>query len=232
MIKRLLLLLIIFALSLTVKAQGPPTLKVTTITVNGIANFPDTIYGGVFYSYIITIRNLDSTITYVSDSTEAFTINMRTDSSLIGAFTIYSDSAQIVILPGDSFSLQYSDTFPSGGFKIGNNVVVVWPSINTLLPSLIADSSYFTIYFPGILGIPDFDKLNLLVYPNPFIDLLSFSNTYDNHQLYIYDEAGRLVYQNPFDKKSYDLSFLKQGLYLVELRKSNIVVARRKMIKR
>lgn len=232
MIKRALLLLTLFAFALGAKAQNLPTLKVTQISANGVSNFPDTIYQGQFYTLSITVANLSNNITYVNDSNKIFSVFMQADSTLI-PFSIYNDTALFTIAPGGIITFVAIDSFSTPQLKLGNNVVVVWPSVSSSTGSSInTDSTYFATYFVGISGIENVSNTNTLIYPNPFSESITILKENDTRmQLFIFDETGRLVYQNPVDKKSYDLSFLKQGLYFVELRKANTVVAHKKLVK-
>lgn len=228
MIKRLLLLLIIFASSFSVKAQGLPTLKVTTITANGVANFPDTIYQGVQYNFSITVANLDST-PFVNNGTPFSILMQKVDTGGFLPFAIYITNLQFTIAAFDSMVFFATDSFSPPQLKLGNNVVVVWPSVTSSIINYIDDT--ISTYLVGTSGIPEIEKSDLLFYPNPFIDFLNIRNTFDyTGQVFIYDGTGRVVY-NSGRKETYNLSFLKSGMYLIEVRKNNIAVARRKMMK-
>ncbi len=236
MFKRLFILLTIIALSLSGKAKNLPTLKVTNITANGVNNFPDTIYGGITYSYLITVTNTDTSLTFFNDTSfiaGLFTIKAQLADTSLPEFTLFSDSNFFQILPGDSITFQLTDSFGTG-LKLGNNVVVVWPSkVGSGITSFIIDSTYYNIYFIGSTGINEIPIAELRIYPNPFGENISIDNPAESKfRVFIYDAEGRIVYQNPLDRKSFDLSFLKSGAYLVEVRNSSKVLSRKKIIKR
>lgn len=231
MLKRLLLFLSIICIGTSVRAQFLPTLKVTSIAANGVFNFPDTIYGGTFYTYSIVVQNTDLQNTYTNSPSTIFSIKMQTDT--LPELVLFSDSSQFTISPGDTAIFTVADSFPSPSFKLGNNVVVVWPSVTNGTQPFIVDSTFFNVYYIGLSGIHDFDIAPISIYPNPFSDYLKVDfNEEESPQLFIYDVAGKLVYSNGGRSKMYDLSFLKSGAYLLEVRKKNAIVAHRMLIKK
>ncbi len=230
MLKRLLLFLSLIYIGTSSRAQFLPTLKITSITSNGVFNFPDTIYGGTSYTYSIVVQNTDLQNTYTNSPSTIFSIKMQTDT--LPELVLFSDSAQFTISPGDTVIFTVSDSFPSPSFKLGNNVVVVWPSVSNGTQPFIVDSTFFNVYYIGLSGIHDFDIAPISIYPNPFSDYLKVDfNEEESPRLFIYDATGKLVYNNCSRTEMYDLSFLKSGMYLIEVRKKNTTVARRKMIK-
>jgi hypothetical protein len=70
---------------------------------------------------------------------------------------------------------------------------------------------------------------NIKLYPNPFQSNLNFSeNIIGNYQ--IYDFTGKLVYSDKVNSKKIDLSNLKKGFYVIEI-KSDKALIREKIIK-
>lgn len=231
MLRKFLFLFTIVVLSFSVKAQNLPTLKVLS-SVNNIPIFPDTIYGNAVYTIYISIQNVSTNnLTYVNSPAIPFSVKALADSSF-GSFTLYTDSTSFTLAPNDTFVVQVIDTFPSGAFKLGNNVVVVWPSKSGGLLDFIADSTVTSTYYAGTSSIREYRNQKLLIYPNPFNQSVKIDFNFEQRiDFYVYDLSGRMLYQQPLEDNNLDLSFLKEGIYFMELRKQGLVLSRNKMIK-
>jgi hypothetical protein len=152
--------------------------------------------------------------------------------SVFGNFQIYSDTSSFVLTPGDSVVFTTVVAFPPGAFKLGNNVVVVWPSKINGAIDFIADTTINQTYYVGVSGVKENTKPNLIIYPNPFEQTVTLEYDFDEQiQFTIYDLAGRMILQNPLHENTLDLSFLKEGIYFMELRNQNKIISRSKMIK-
>lgn len=222
--KRIYILIIGLLFTFGTQAQ---ILRVTNVFANGITGFPDTIYAGQFYNYTVVVTNFD-TATYVNNGT--FTINWLADSTF-GSFVIYQDTSVFTIAGNDSVSFQVADTFPQNAFKTGNNVVVVWPSLISGTSAFIADTFQLdSVYFVKTTGINDLSINRLSVNPNPFHSFISIANMQPSaRELLVYDVSGYLVYKTIPSGQIYDLSFLKPGLYLLEVRYDKYSPARKKL---
>ena len=58
-------------------------------------------------------------------------------------------------------------------------------------------------------------EIDLLLYPNPFDEILNISQEYKYDYLKIFDINGKLVLQT--SKESIDTKFLKEGIYILKL---------------
>lgn len=65
----------------------------------------------------------------------------------------------------------------------------------------------------------DEKKYNIRLYPNPVTNSLSFETDDKSllKQITIYGIEGKLIYTNKLENNTLDLSFLKQGVYIIEL---------------
>ena len=59
------------------------------------------------------------------------------------------------------------------------------------------------------------NSLDLIIYPNPFDDVINIDQQYKFEHLKLYDINGKLVLQS--SKKSIDTKFLKEGVYILKL---------------
>lgn len=85
---------------------------------------------------------------------------------------------------------------------------------------------------PTTVGVYEFDKAKINVYPNPASNICTVLFQADNATLSLYDATGRLISQQPFDKIGVlELSRMNSGMYIVEIKEKDGEVIRRKMIK-
>ncbi|MFI5148701.1 MAG: hypothetical protein ACHQRM_03145 [Bacteroidia bacterium] len=146
--------------------------------------------------------------------------------------TIPSGFSQTLVLHRTYGTL---NTAPSGPYRTGINVIVIWPSCPAD-PSAITsqDSLRDTVYITSVAGIQSF-RLNKLfeLYPNPCMGQVRLSERditeEDVDQVWIYDEKGRIC--GHFLKQiMFDLSYLQRGSYLVEVLFRDGKRGRRKLI--
>jgi hypothetical protein len=75
---------------------------------------------------------------------------------------------------------------------------------------------------PGLLGTKDIVKdKKTNVYPNPFKDNLSLQSDEKIQNIKVFDISGRFVFKKEISayKKEINLSFLKPGVYSIEIQK-------------
>jgi hypothetical protein len=186
------------------------------LRVSAILNFPDTAILNQNVPAIVIIENTGS-IPYQG----ALSVGIATDSSSGTTNLLYFGTQPIIILPLDTVWLVPSNgyTFTNPVFKLGNNVVVVWP-IST--QSITVDSLYTGVYINGVLGVND--KLNeptIKVVPNPasdFISLRDLNNSIESVR--IYSTLGNLMFESSTtndQQKDIDISNFSSGLYIVRI---------------
>lgn len=84
------------------------------------------------------------------------------------------------------------------------------------------------IWTPNSLSLDDLNKNDVVIYPNPALNILNIEGLdQDNYNYVIYDMAGRIVMQNSINGKSIEVDSLNQGNYIL-----NITDGTRKIIKK
>ncbi len=130
-------------------------------------------------------------------------------------------SASIDLFPYDA------GTEEGTGYSISNSPTDPQENITSLVniaPFNDQRIGYFTITLLSVLGIED-EILNdkIKIYPNPSNGLISFSNTLGNpiNKFEVYDLLGKQVFNELLNEneinKTFDVSQLKSGIYLVKL---------------
>ena len=208
------------------KSQGTATLKVTAL-----ADFPDlpadTAYEGVSYIFNIMLKNNtnDSISSQVS-------INLQVDSIIL---PIASTSPTFILHSGDSVIIpvtQYNFTQPQ--YKMGNNIVVVWPVVNGLVVPI--DSFITDVYFVPLNSLVNNELTDpaFQIYPIPASDFLEMEMENYNQVEYvrIFSPTGQLVKEfQTENRQRIDISFLRNGMYICEVKMDGMIV-RRKFIKK
>ncbi len=105
-------------------------------------------------------------------------------------------------------------------------------SCNSLFSMLDVELDY-------AIGIQEFDKLKLSIYPNPGSGLfnITFVNTTEKSiNLKVYDLLGEPVYESVIDTKggvieTLDLTHLSDGIYIISLQNEEVIVNRRIIIR-
>ena len=90
------------------------------------------------------------------------------------------------------------------------------------------DDITITIDFPTV-GLDDFAKNGLVMYPNPSKGVVTIESQYEIQQIHIYNTIGQLVLTS--NTATIDLSAREQGVYLVQVTLENGRVAVHKLVK-
>ena len=184
----------------------------------------DTLYGA------ISIYNVGNS-TYQGDIEVVMAID-----SFSGSFTYVRDTiVGAVINPFDTISYNFlqpagtSTSTPPGPFRIGTNVIVIWPAavgnpgVNTV------DTVRDTVTVVEALSIVDIEYQSIPVYPNPVSGQLFFKKD-DIEEVRIYSVDGKLVLQcGPNDT---ELSNLAPCMYTIIVRTTEGLRGRARVIKR
>jgi hypothetical protein len=127
----------------------------------------------------------------------------------------------------------YSTVAQGGKYRIGNNVIVVWPILNNtgMSHDTIRDTVYINSSFAGISKL-DVNDL-FWMYPNPshsFVHIgIESVPTRAIAEVRLFDMKGRLV--NSYLKQEIiDVGDLPKGMYFVEVLFSDGTVGRRKLL--
>jgi hypothetical protein len=194
-------------------AQGFLGLQVTSMP--GYPALPaDTAFEGVSYNFDILVYN-GSNVTI----TNTIMINLRVDTvtAMVASSPVLPPMA-----PGDSLILSVSQyNFDPSQYKAGNNIVVVWPSVNGM--SIPIDTAYKDVFFVPLnsLSSHELQVADFQIYPVPVHDELRLQGLADQDLEYvrIFDTSGRLCAAFvPGQRRRFDVSFLKAGVYFIEIR--------------
>ncbi len=213
--KGLIILSALLLQSFFIQAQGFITLKITSMP--GYPALPaDSAYEGISYNFDMVLVNNSST-----PINSSVTIFFRIDSITNPVIT----TSPVGIPPNDSTVIsvtQYNFTQPF--YKVGNNIVVVWPMVNgTFVP---VDTTYKDVYFIPLtsVGNPEVQGPGIQIYPSPTTDFINLDVPPDQHveHVRIFDSIGKLTREIiPGQQRKLDVSFLKPGIYFLEISGQN-----------
>lgn len=213
---RFLIVLVFLVQASKLSAQG------VDLSVVSMTGFPTQAYYNQTYTFSAIIQNY-GTSDYQGSLQLNFSVtnsNVTTDSLSFGSFQVN--------LPGNSTDTidvaGYS--FDSTAFKMGGNVVVVWPVSNTGIQITVNDTFSTNIEILGISGINDPYEVdfNAFLYPVPatnelFISLPRLEN--DIEHVRIMDALGRQKFFSTRPTSFIDVSTFENGTYFIEVREKS-----------
>lgn len=205
--KFLILAFILFG----VKAFAQPASQLSLSAIN----FPDTAQVNQAYDFKFIITNIDS-----SNFTGSVSVKFKVD-TVVSTFGSNQTSGLVTF---DTLSVDiFNYTFdPNAQFRMGDNVVVVWPSISN---EPAGDSLILHVFIPDPNGIDENKHSTALkLYPNPVKNLLTISiSDIDKtvEQVRIYTLTGQMIHQENKHSKTIDISHLPIGVYLLEVATEN-----------
>ncbi len=200
----------VFLFAFSGSSQGTTGLRVAAMTGYPMAP-QDSAYEGQQYTFVITLVNNSGTVINTP-----IDVRLQVDSidSLLGTFQApalgINDSALFTIVG-------YNFTQPQ--YKIGNNIVVVWPVVNGLVIPI--DTFYADVFFIPLSSLSDKDleinKIALFPVPSNSNIQLSLKPNDEVEYVRIFSTEGRMVYENrEWLNQSIDIRNLPCGTYLLE----------------
>jgi hypothetical protein len=178
----------------------------------------------VLYSFTIRVRNYSTTTNYTGQLSIAYKTYQK---PLNGSNMV--DSVQVTINANDTADFSVTgfvfDTTAAGAFRLGGNVVVVWPYSSNGTSITLADTFKTSVTVTTPAGIHDYNEYNKMeVYPVPTSDIINFRNLSPEktfEYVRITDVLGRQEYYSAIPKTAVNISFLLEGIYFIELKEKN-----------
>lgn len=180
-------------------------------------SIPDTVNYGSNTSYLVTAEYFGG----VFNGTVYLVAGVDSSGGLQSIDTVAS---QVVNFTGnDSIFFNVPDTFDNiHGYRLGGNVVVIWPvaiGLNTL------DTFQTNIFVIQAVGLAEHQDLynSFSVYPNPTKNYIHVDKKDKNQgvkHVRIYNLKGQLIYDEKFRSKI-NVSQLSIGLYFLNLTLDN-----------
>ncbi len=218
--KRLLRLILITLLVSISTAEVHAQVK---LTIQSLYNYPDTAYNGLSIQPVIIVKNTGNV-----PFQGVVQIAVGLDSSTIQY--LYSSNNVVSILPNDTVSFvggpagSTTYTFDSTFYRVGHNVVVVWPvSSAFVLVDTLHTNVYFTIN--QLQGIRENEEIKgLVAYPNPAIDYIQlYSPEISLEYVRVYDLSGRTILNHPVsdgNETRIPIDAIQPGIYIMEVESS------------
>lgn len=198
-----------------------------SFTPNGLSGWPDTAFAGDSIPVGAFLKNYsDSTV-----FSDTLMVAGYVDTGLVVPFSIpYYQLLQVwQLAPGDSSFLIIPIAFrpgnQGGNFRVGNNVVVVWP-IALGSQFVTGDSIFANVFLIDTLSSigPDYPNADVRIYPVPSRGPLYINSYHPNLRILsvvIRDATGREVYRGENTSAPVDTESWASGIYTVETVLSN-----------
>ena len=222
MLKRNLAYTLFFSLVLFFGRQEKLCAQDTlNFTPNGFLGMPDTVYAGYQTQVGALIKNYSSILYHDSISIDYYIDTGAAVTTIPGVvdtnFTLNPGDSQFFLIP-----FTFNDHYQGGPFRIGNNVIVVWPRIFD--PNFhFSDSlraNVFVIDTSTGTGPVYGNSFDVKCYPVPSSGPLYIASNISSARItkiILRDAGGQLVASSKDPSQPIDLSSLPPGMYVVEV---------------
>ena len=193
----------------------------------------DTAYSSTQYSFAGTINNMSTNVVSVNDSLRVLLRNQDTANTpkIDTLVTLYVDS-----LHGNDtihFTVN-SYYFTQQTYKLGNNIVVVWPRFDSII-SPPYDSLQLPVYFTILSSVNEIIMADPVFsfLPNPVRDKIIIDVSHEKFIDYVRilnDIGQEILYRRTFENHL-DVRFLSEGFYFIEIKERNGTISRKKFLK-
>lgn len=135
--------------------------------------------------------------------------------------------------PGDSTSVSFTYTYTPANFRLGTNIVVIWPQA---AGAVTLDSAQATVTINGYNSVIEIDnKGNIQVFPNPSVEMLNIqpdaATINQIKQIQLYDLNGKLIEEYPASANQINMSKYPAATYLLTIRLLDNTVKNYKLIR-
>lgn len=216
-------------LLLTINSKAQINIGMSHIRPFGLI---DSIPAGNSAVYPVWVKNY-STTTF-SDSLTLYTAVEDTNGGIgpINIVSSYNSNGVITIAPNDSVSFSLTSTYTTSGngYRLGIDVIVVWPvasSANTV------DSLSFNLFIQDPNGVNEIDLMKeIKLFPNPTIDYLQLTSdqTVSINSVRMYDSKGSEVGVR-LSGNTINVEHLVKGVYSIDIEFNNKKHFKAKFIK-
>ena len=188
------------------------TFNESLLTQNGLAiDFDNCVLGSAGIDVIAFQKNL------FNDGMIDFAITRNT----LEDFQGYGPIVHVRIVTTDNLSGAHPVALGLGG------IVAITAAETPIELTAIGDT---VIIDPNKVGINEIGLENVLLYPNPASDVVNLSGLQGSGTVTILNAMGQAVMAEPFqnsDRMALDLSKLDSGVYLVQIRSENSMIAQK-----
>ena len=198
---------------------------------------PDTvIVGQQSINMVVRIYNYNTINDYVGQLYVKFDASDTAAQIFLARDSFLLNSGALVTIPAhDSVAFLIPDTitFDTTHYRLGSNVVIVWPATSN---NQLKFNPYSTcVNMLTTLGINDFDNLSstFVVGPNPASSKIRLLSDIQKitESVRIYDATGRIVYNEKMKGNTIPVEFLNPGTYILEIITRNNQRLRKQFLK-
>ncbi len=230
--KKLLLSIITVLLLATGASAQSDSLGVVAISAD-YPQCPDTAYGNQPYMNIqVTIHNYNP----INAFTGTLFIFLQTDTVFPPDSISLNAGSAFTILPNSDLTVAYQSAyfFNPANYKLGSNVIVVWPVGGPGTGTFSYNPYYTCVFFQMSSGINEETENAISITPNPANDYLEIKTPSNNYvkDVRILDATGRLMMDKNGDVGTIiPIEKLNKGVYLLQLQLMDDKLIYRRFVK-
>jgi hypothetical protein len=219
--KKLFLLIAILELGFT---GLNPMFSQTRMRIQSLIGMPANMQIGKHYNFKIVIKNIGN-----QSWTGKAAVLYKTDldsAQTPPSFMFYDTSSKPhTMQPGDTLVLSTSFKPESAHFRVGKNIVVIWPAAMIGSPPVISDTTKLEIKGLSGVGIDEKNIESLIsIFPNPATDqihLIYALKLNEFEYVRIFNMLGEQMYLSSTPIASIPTAEFKSGIYFIEIKFRN-----------
>jgi len=201
------------------------TAQQASLAVDTILNFPNLVVSNYQYNFTVRVRNYSSSAFSGPLKIKYRVSNANTPDT--ASFNV--TSPQVTLSPMGTADMAI-DSFMfdsvSSPFRLGGNVVVVWPVATNGSVVFVVDTFRTFVYVSAYAGLGDQYSAgkNFKIFPIPANDRIYFEEKPAEKSfeyVRITDIVGRQRYYSKTPAISVNTEFLEEGVYLIEIKEKN-----------
>lgn len=197
------------------------------MAVDSMFGFPDTaICCTPQYNFTFNVKN-NSSIAFNGVLNIRYRTNQMNMADTTGyAFTGNGVQDSISAFGTTTFTVAGFSFDSTAGFKMGGNVVVVWPVCESGFSVFVTDSFHINVFIESGAGIDELHLVNrkLEIFPIPANEKIFVRNPMPEKSIEyvrIIDILGVERYSSKTLSSYINTSFLRQGVYFIEVKNKN-----------
>lgn len=192
--------------------------------IQSLIGMPASVQIGKIYQFQIVIRN-NGNQSWTGKPVVLYKTDVDSAQTPPSYMYIVTSGNAVTLHPNDTLVLNTSLKPEATHWRIGKNIVVIWPAALIGYPPVASDSTHIEV--TGLSGVGIEEKNNealISLFPNPAtnqLNLIYKGKQNEFEQLRIFNLLGENLFINDVAVPSIPLDKFKEGVYFIEIKFRN-----------
>ena len=178
--------------------------------------YPDTVRVGEYISFSFWIKNTGN---IALDTSLSINLSVEDSNSILSTLNLGSYNQSNTLKPGDSTFIVAGGIVNIQSFKLGDNIVVIWPA--AIGPYVITADKYTgDLFINSASSVDELTQNKIEIYPNPVTDFTQIKANGIIKEYKVLNILGSIVQQKEHIYSSTTAirkNELESGIYFIEL---------------